>query len=109
MQLAPVGRSRTTGMLAALLLAIGLGWLYADVVGGLVRQWRTDDNYSHGFFVVPLALYFGWERRAALARAAIRPSLAGLVLVVLSLALLLAGLLSAELFLTRVSAVGVVA
>ena len=107
MRLPSVARSRST--LAALLLAIGLGWLYADVAAGLVRQWRTDDNYSHGFFVVPLALYFGWERRAALARAAIRPSLAGLMLVSLSLAVLLAGLLSAELFLTRVSLVGVIA
>lgn len=109
MRLAPVARSGQPGALAALLLAIGLGWLYADVVAGLVRQWQTDDNYSHGFFVVPLALYFGWERRAALARAATRPSLAGLVLVALSLAVLIAGLLSAELFLTRVSLVGAVA
>ena len=109
MRLASVARSGHPGTLAALLLAIGLGWLYADVVAGLVRQWRTDDNYSHGFFVVPLALYFGWERRAALARAATQPSLAGLVLVALSLAVLIAGLLSAELFLTRVSLVGAVA
>ena len=109
MRLHPVARSRTTETLAALLLAIGVGWLYADIVAGLVRQWRTDDNYSHGFFVVPLALYFGWERRAALTRAATRPSLAGLLLVALSLAVLIAGLLSAELFLTRVSLVGVIA
>jgi exosortase len=83
--------------------------VYWGVLSSLVRQWASDDNYSHGFFVVPLALFFAWERRAALASAPRRPSAAGLVLLVASLALLLAGFLGAELFLTRVSLVGVLA
>ena len=94
-------------LVAAVLVTAGMGLLYADVLAGLVRQWATDDNYSHGFFVLPLALYFAWERREGLARAVARPSVAGVVVVALSLLVLLAGRLSAELFLTRVSLVGV--
>ena len=75
----------------------------------LARQWATDDNYSHGFFVLPLAVFFAWERRTALRAAVRRPSLAGLLLIAASLVLLLAGRLGAELFLTRVSLIGVLA
>jgi exosortase len=59
--------------------------------------------------VLPLALYFAWERRAALRDAAVRPSLFGLITIAGSLLLLVAGSLGAELFLTRVSLIGLVA
>jgi exosortase len=95
--------------MAAGLVTAGIGVLYADILAGLVRQWSTDDNYSHGFFVLPLALYFAWERRDRLAQATTRPSLAGVVIVALSLLVLLAGRLSAELFLTRASLLGLLA
>jgi exosortase len=91
-----------------LALLAALGWLYADVVSSLVRQWASDDNYSHGFLVVPLALFFAWERRDRLLRADYRPHAAGLVLIAGSLLVLLAGLLGAELFLTRISLVGLI-
>ena len=84
-------------MLGALLV------VYWPVIRGLVSAWSTDDNYSHGFFIVPLALYFAWERRRAIAAAPARPSLVGVLVVAGSLFLLVAGLLGAELFLSRVS------
>jgi exosortase len=98
---------RTLIVVAALTAATG--WVYAPIVSSLVRQWGSDDNYSHGFFVLPLALYFAWERRAALRDADARPSLAGLVVIAVSLLMLVAGLLGAELFLTRISLIGVIA
>jgi exosortase len=104
---AATGWNGHRSLAAAGLLTAAAILLYADVLTGLVRQWSTDDNYSHGFFVLPLALYFAWERRDGLARAAVRPSIAGVILVALSLGVLLAGRLGAELFLTRVSLVGV--
>lgn len=107
MRVAATGWNEHRSLVAAGLLTAAIVFLYADILAGLVRQWSTDDNYSHGFFVLPLALYFAWERREALARAAVRPGVAGLVLVALSLMVLLAGRLGAELFLTRVSLVGV--
>jgi exosortase len=84
-------------------------WLYFDVLSSLVRQWASDDNYSHGFFIIPLAVYFGWERREQLSKAALNPHAAGFVLILCSLAVFIAGNLAAELFLARISIVGVLA
>lgn len=81
--------------------------LFFDVGRKLVSDWSTDDNYSHGFLVVPVALYLAWERKDALAAAPARPSALGLVVVAGSLLVLGAGMLGAELFLTRVAIVGV--
>jgi exosortase len=100
---------RNRSVLIACLLAVGVLWLYGGILSSLARQWASDDNYSHGFFVVPLALFFVWERRRALATAPSRPSVAGLILIGGSLLVLLAGLLGAELFLSRVSLIGVLA
>jgi exosortase len=95
----------------ASLLAVGLGFglLYRHVIAKLVHDWGTDDNYSHGFLIVPVALYLAWERREKLADAVPRPSATGLVAVVLSVVVLAAGVLGSELFLTRVSMLGVLA
>ena len=100
---------RNRDLVIACVLAGALVWLYGGILSSLVRQWASDDNYSHGFFVAPLAAYFAWERRHLLAGAPSRPSIVGLFLVAASLVVLLAGLLGAELFLTRVSLVGVLA
>lgn len=83
--------------------------LYAETLVSLARQWASDDDFSHGFFVIPLAAYFLWERRAALTERPARPSAAGLVLVALSLLVFIAGRFGAELYLTRVSLIGVLA
>jgi exosortase len=82
--------------------------LYWGVLGKLVHDWATDDNFSHGFFIVPIALYFVWERRRRLANASARPTPVGLVIIAGSLALLIAGTLGAELFLTRISIIGLI-
>jgi exosortase len=93
---------------AAVALAAAIGVMYAGVWASLVAQWSSDDNYSHGFFVVPLALYFAWERREAFARAPVSGGYAGLVLLGGSLLVWMAGTLGSELFLTRVSMIGVI-
>lgn len=91
------------GVLAAMAI------VYWPVLTSLVRAWYTDDNYSHGFFIVPLAMYFAWERRRAIAAAPSRPSWLGVVIVAASLVLLVGGMLGAELFLSRVSLIGALA
>jgi exosortase len=96
----------TLGLLAA---AAGFVWLFWDVGRDLIRDWTNDGNYSHGFLIVPLALYFVWERRQRLAAMPAKPSVWGLPVVLGSIGVLLIGLLGAELFLTRVSLIGVVA
>jgi exosortase len=94
---------------AAGLVLGALVLVYWGVITGLISDWSTDDNYSHGFFIVPLALYFAWERRHKLTAAPQQPSLFGVIVVAGSLFLLVAGLLGAELFLSRVSLVFVLA
>ena len=83
--------------------------LYRSVLPRLVHDWATDDNYSHGFVVVPLAVYFAWQRRRQLAQATRSPSVIGLLIVVASIGVLGAGVLGSEFFLTRVSILGVLA
>ena len=58
--------------ISALLVCFAL--LYRDVIAKLVHDWYVDDNYSHGFLIVPIALYFVWERRGKLREAVARPS-----------------------------------
>ena len=83
--------------------------VYLPVLTSLVRQWASDDNYSHGFVVVPFAAYFAWLRRKDLAALPIRPHWFGAVVAIGSLFVLVAGRLGAELFLARISLVGLTA
>ena len=92
------------------LLAASVTWLYADVVMRLVSDWYHDDNYSHGFVIVPLALYFAYERQDQLRLAPRQPmTWLGVLVVAGSLLLLVAGTLGSEFFLTRVSLIGALA
>jgi exosortase len=98
---------RTVAALALVTLAAAV--VYLPVLSSLVRQWASDENYSHGFLIVPFAIYFAWAQRARLATAPPHPSIFGLLVVCVSLVLLIAGLLGAELFLARISLIGVLA
>jgi exosortase len=99
--------SKRSWIAAALVLA-GFALLYRQVVVKLVMDWYNDDNYSHGFLIVPLALYFVWERREKLRKIPVTPSAAGLLFVLGSVIVLIAGILGSELFLTRISILGTV-
>jgi exosortase len=83
--------------------------LYAPVATPLVRQWASDDDYTHGFLIVPLALYFVWGKREALTSLVVSPSFRGAGLLVLGLSMLAVGSVGAELFLQRTSLVVVLA
>jgi exosortase len=98
------------GAWALAALAASVAAVYGQVLLRLAQDWRTDDNYSHGFLILPLAAYFAFERRNRLAALLVRPQtvLGGLV-VSASLALLAAGTLGSEFFLTRISFVGALA
>ncbi|MDR3635006.1 MAG: exosortase/archaeosortase family protein [Isosphaeraceae bacterium] len=57
----PDGRATLLGLLGGLIL---LGLIYATNLRHFVYAWTTDDNYSHGFLVPFISLYFA--NRAAL-------------------------------------------
>lgn len=103
-------RMKRLGLWASIALSVAaFAFLYRAVIAKLVYDWINDGNYSHGFLIVPVAAYLVWERRKKLTATPIEPSIFGLVLLVGSLATLTAGILGAELFLSRVSMIGVVA
>jgi exosortase len=102
--------STTRGLLlGTIAVASAFVLCYWNVLTKLVYDWAHDDNYSHGFLIVPLAVYFVWERRARLAATPCRPNWFGLVVVIGSLGMLVAGTLGAELFVSRVSIVFLIA
>ena len=51
--------------------------------------WSGSDEYSHGFFIIPLCIYILWRKKEILAEIAVCPSLWGLGLVIFSLLLYL--------------------
>lgn len=90
------------GWYLAVLLALGV-WLYGPVLARLARQWWTDPNFSHGFFVPVFSAFVLWKSRARLRAIVPAPSFWGLPIIVISLTMLLVGTFGAELFLSRMS------
>lgn len=84
-------------------------WLYGRVFVTLARDWNANENYSHGWLVVPIAAALAWQQRERLRRTPMTPAPSGLVLILASLALFVAGSLGAEIFTTRASLIGVLA
>jgi exosortase A len=85
------------------LVAACLVGLYHGTARHLVEQWSSNDDNAHGFLIVPLALYFVWDRRARLRSLPIVPSLLGAGLLAAGLGMLLLGTVGAELFVQRIS------
>jgi exosortase len=81
-------------------LAIGV---FAPILYYMALQWKGDANYSHGFLVAPLALYFAWERLPRLKRAAIDPTWWGVVPLLAGAASLIVGRLGVELMSMRIA------
>ncbi len=69
----------------------------------LVAQWWSDPNYSHGFFVPLFSAFVIWQERARLSALSLRPSWSGLLFLGLGLCVLIVGQMGAELFLSRLS------
>jgi exosortase len=88
-------RARDTAIAVGLVLASVA--VFGEVLYGMTRHWAQVDDYSHGFVVAPLALYFAWERRHALRRAPVQGSWWGLVPLAAGSVLLAVGRLGVEL------------
>lgn len=79
--------------------------LYHGIVVSLVSNWHEDPNFSHGFFVPLFSVLIVWQRRKKLASLPLQPSWSGIVVIAAALAVLVAGVFGAELFLSRSSLV----
>lgn len=73
--------------IAGALLAICFFWSYWPTVANLVAAWDREPDYSHGYFVVPLALFFLWARRDNFPGFPNAMAWPGLVLIGLSIAI----------------------
>lgn len=78
----------STGLIALALVM----WSYWPTLKGMVHAWETQPDYSHGYLVIPLAIFFLWSRREGLPVNSMSPSVWGLALLFLaSLARVIAG------------------
>ncbi|MBI1353825.1 MAG: exosortase [Acidobacteria bacterium] len=89
------------------IVAIGalLVALFWSVVPSMVEVWMTDEAYSHGLLIPPLAGYIAWIQRDKILAEPARQDARGLLVTALGCLVLLVGKLGAEFFLTRISIV----
>jgi len=80
-----------------------VGWLYWSILVHLVKEWTNNPNFSHGFFVPAFSLFVLWQDRARLTQEPAKPSSWGLPIIAFALSVLVVGVLGAELFLSRIS------
>jgi|SRR6185437_6284324 exosortase len=76
---------------------------YAPIIFNLARQWSTDDDMGHGFFVPIISGFIVWQRREELAAIKPRPNMWGLPIVIWGAVQLFLGTLGVELFTTRIA------
>ena len=94
---------RLQAFLTAGLLILLLALLYKSIAFKLVTDWYELPDFSHGFLIPFFVAYILWHKRSTLARTPLRPSWAGLPLVLLGLFLLMVGVFGADLFFSRIS------
>ncbi len=80
-----------------LLLVITNIQIFAD----LVSDWMHDDNYSHGFFIIPISVYLFFKKRNELVFPS-QKSTGGLFLFIVGLIMIILGTAASEFFTTRV-------
>jgi exosortase len=78
--------------IGAIVLAIVFVWAYWPTLYDVVGHWINQPDYSHGFLVAPLAIFFLWWRRSQLPLNELRPTFYGAsVLLVACILRVLAG------------------
>jgi len=82
------------------LIVVLLG-IYFPILSNMVHHWSVIEDYQHGFIIVPLALWFAYERRWDLEDATIKGSWLGLIPMFIGLASLTIGRLGTELMTMR--------
>ena len=94
----PDRRSVIYGTCGFIIVTFGV---YFPILRNMVNHWSIDEDYQHGFIVVPLALFFAYERRWDLEDAPIKGSWLGLIPMLIGLTSLAIGRLGTELMTMR--------
>ena len=83
--------SRRT-LTAQAVIVLGLVTIvYFPILNAMVNHWRIVPDYSHGFLIAPLALYFAYEKKYELAATPVEGNWWGLGLMAIGVATLAAG------------------
>jgi exosortase len=77
--------------------------LYYRIGIKLVVDWYNIPDYSHGFLVPLFSLFLLWDKREKIAATPVRPTWAGVPMIVLGLLILIFGVYGVDLFTSRVS------
>ncbi len=78
-------------LLLALVVAVSAFFsTYAEVV----KIWYNSDTYAHGFLILPIVFYLIWRKRGAFSQVETRPEIIGVVLVLFSCLVWIAGSLA---------------
>jgi exosortase len=89
----------------SVLIGMLVAAVYYRVLAKLVTDWWQIPDFSHGFLVPIFAAYLVWTKRETLRDTKIAPTSSGIAVIVLGLVVLILGVYGAELFLSRVSLV----
>lgn len=82
----------TWQIVAGVMAVVAIVWAYWPTLAEMVHKWNTTPDYSHGFLVLPLALFFLWSRRESFPASDVIPSWWGLAALMLAVGLrILAG------------------
>ena len=94
----------SNSLIKAVVIAAAFVFLYAAVLAKLGVDWWTDENYSHGLLVPFVIAFIVWREWDALKNKVTDPAKwLGGATILLSILMLLAGTLGAELFTQRMS------
>jgi exosortase len=96
-------------LLAVSALIVTAAAVYATTLPGLVMEWWTNDDYSHGLLLPFVVGYLVFEKRKTWSTLPMQGSWWGLVLILLSQFVQIVGFLGAEFFLQRSSFVLLIA
>lgn len=97
----PAEPDRRTAVYVTGGMIVALFGIYFPILRNMVHHWSVVEDYQHGFIVVPLALFFAYERRWDLERARIEGSWLGLIPLTIGLTSLTIGRLGTELMTMR--------
>jgi exosortase len=89
--------------LPLLLAAAAAAALYSHVLAGLVAQWWNEPASSHGLLLVLVAGLVVYRRREALRATALQPRDAGLGVALFGLLIYVAGTITGDVFIVRLS------